>query len=179
MWRPRTNDFCLSASVEEALVCANDEAISRNSTFIRPEDILLGLLREKKNTAALVLLQLGLKLQPLRAAVRRRFQLPDMVTMGKLPLHPYSRRALRRARRPGNPQQPIEASDLLLALIENPRRSVIRVLRELNVQPEAIRALIAPQSAESDNTDRPLPYAAQQRRPGWRRWLRILSGRRG
>ena len=60
---------------QQALFLAREEALSFPHSFIGTEHLLLGLLRQQQGLAALALEQLGVALEPVRAAVEQKIGL--------------------------------------------------------------------------------------------------------
>src|SRR2546429_1885863 len=74
---------------------ANQEAQRFNHEYIGTEHVLLGLIHEGSGVAANVLTSIGLDLQKIRSEVTRLVQPgPDMVTMGKLPQTPRTKKVI-------------------------------------------------------------------------------------
>jgi ATP-dependent Clp protease ATP-binding subunit ClpC len=165
----------LCGTAETALALANDEAACAGAAFIWPHHLMLGILREGTGGGARLLVKLGLKLNESRE-IARQLLAPaprDELVSGQLPLHPFTRRAIRRAAKLAAADGQTEVNDahLLLALIENPRRTADRLLVRVGVSPDHLRSLLngkpVPGSPE-------LAYAAdavEKRRP--RRWWRF------
>jgi ATP-dependent Clp protease ATP-binding subunit ClpC len=77
---------------------AEQEAWRFNHEYIGTEHILLGLINEEAGVAAKVLKKSGADLQKLRFEVERIIERgPDMVTIGKLPLTPRTKKAIENA----------------------------------------------------------------------------------
>jgi hypothetical protein len=57
---------------QHVLTLAREEALSFHHQFIGTEHLLVGLLREQKGLAALALEQLGVALDPVRAAIEKK-----------------------------------------------------------------------------------------------------------
>lgn len=80
------------------MALANEEAKRLNHEYIGTEHILLGLVREGSGVAANVLRNLGVDLKRIRSEVEALATPgPDMVTMGKLPITPRSRKVIEQA----------------------------------------------------------------------------------
>jgi deoxycytidylate deaminase len=77
------------------MALANQEAQRFNHEYIGTEHILLGLVKEGSGVAANVLKKLGVDLRKVRLEVEKLVKSgPEMVTMGKLPQTPRSKRVL-------------------------------------------------------------------------------------
>ena len=79
----------------KVMMLANQEAQRFNHEYIGTEHILLGLLKEGSGTAAYVLKALGLDLHNIRIEIEKLVQSgPEMVTMGKLPHTPRTKKVI-------------------------------------------------------------------------------------
>lgn len=74
---------------------ANQEAQRFNHEYIGTEHILLGLVKEGSGVAANVLKNLNIDLRKVRIEVEKTvYSGPDMVSMGKLPMTPRTKRVI-------------------------------------------------------------------------------------
>src|SRR5687768_13254072 len=74
---------------------ANQEAQRFNHEYIGTEHILLGLIKEGSGVAANVLKNLDISFHKVRQEIEKIVQSgPDMVTMGKLPQTPRSKKVI-------------------------------------------------------------------------------------
>ena len=64
-------------AAKRAIECAMEESRNLNHNYVGSEHILLGLLREDKGVAATVLMNLGLRLEKVRAEVRATLHQPQ------------------------------------------------------------------------------------------------------
>ncbi len=133
----------LSPIVDDILALANEEAMRRGSSFVRPVDVLLGMLRHGRCIAAKSLKVHDLTLRRFRDIVDETIKnRGDFVVEGKLPLHPFARRAIRRApllRPSGSTTIVVSDELLLLAMIENPRRLLSRLLTRSGIDLSVLR----------------------------------------
>lgn len=82
----------------KAIALGNQEAQRFNQDYIGPEHILLGLIKEGSGVAHAVLKNLDISIEKLRKQVESRITtLPDMVTMGKLPMNDSAKSVLEAA----------------------------------------------------------------------------------
>jgi ATP-dependent Clp protease ATP-binding subunit ClpC len=135
----------LSPTIEVAMNLASDEASSAGRKFIWPEHLILGMLRESRGEGARALARLGANLPQMRALIRDSFPEPsDEVITGTLPLHPFTRRATRRAAMHAVAEgfESVGDQHLLLAIIDRPRPSVARVLEKAGISLEHLRLLL-------------------------------------
>jgi ATP-dependent Clp protease ATP-binding subunit ClpA len=150
---------------------ANDEAAQSGQKFIWPEHFLLGMLRERHLAGTVALERLGVRLREARHLARESLRAPrDEVITGRLPLHPYSRRATRRAATFAAADGADAANDvhLLLALIENPRRPVGALLRRMQIDPKSLQLLLKHDEKKEAASAEPLAYDSS--RPSRRSW---------
>jgi ATP-dependent Clp protease ATP-binding subunit ClpA len=121
---------------------ANHEAQRFNHEYIGTEHILLGLVKEGSGVAARVLGAFDLDLRKLRLEVEKIVQSgPDMVTMGKLPLTPRAKMALKLAWEEGETLNHnwIDTEDLLLGLIREREGVAAQILLNLGLTLEEVR----------------------------------------
>lgn len=79
----------------KVMLLANQEAQRLNHEYIGTEHILLGLIKEGAGIAANVLRNLNIDLRKVRLEVEKLVQSgPDMVTMGKLPQTPRTKKVI-------------------------------------------------------------------------------------
>lgn len=71
-WIPSKHLSRFNGHAQHVLSLAREEALSLHHGFIGTEHLLLGLLREQEGLAALALEQLGIALDPVRAAVEEK-----------------------------------------------------------------------------------------------------------
>jgi len=76
----------------QVVVLAQDEARTLRHHYIGTEHVLLGLVREDKGLAALVLESLGITLERVRAEVVQIVGRGEGVTAGQIPFTPRARR---------------------------------------------------------------------------------------
>jgi ATP-dependent Clp protease ATP-binding subunit ClpC len=82
----------------KVMVLANQEAQRFNHEYIGTEHVLLGLIKEGSGVAANVLKNLGIDLKHIRLKDEKLVQSgPDMVTMGKLPHTPRTKKVIEHA----------------------------------------------------------------------------------
>jgi len=130
----------------QVVVLAQEEARALHHNYIGTEHILLGLLREGEGLAARVLLSLGVSLEQVRAQVARPLSPSDEVTTGQIPFTPRAKKvlelALREALALGHNY--IGTAHVLLGLVREDEGVAVRVLLDLDAEPEKIRnAVIA------------------------------------
>jgi ATP-dependent Clp protease ATP-binding subunit ClpA len=125
---------------------ANQQAQSFNHEYIGTEHILLGLVKEGTGVAANVLQNLEVDLRKVRLEVEQIIQSgPDMVTMGKLPLTPRSKKVLEYAMEESVKfgHNYIGSEHLLLGLIREREGVAAQVLMNLGVTFSDVRKEIA------------------------------------
>jgi ATP-dependent Clp protease ATP-binding subunit ClpC len=170
----------LTPQIQTLVALANEEAASAGLSFIWPQHVLLAVLREPTLRAAQTMSRLGLRVKETRESAREMVRPDaDVVVSGRLPLHPFTRRALRRTSQiaAGCGSESTDDTHLLLALIENPRRPASRLLRRLGVDPKHVRLLLTGNEPPGDTEDTPQPVALDYRPPDHRPWWKALFGR--
>jgi ATP-dependent Clp protease ATP-binding subunit ClpC len=126
-----TGQIPFTAEAKRPLELALREAMNLRVTFITPEHILLGLLRDPGGVAARALEDLGVDLDALAAAIPRTPDLSDAipVTLGRQLLGDL-----------GNPRTDAR---LLLAILERGGPAA-QLLREHGLDEAAVRGLLGP-----------------------------------
>ena len=121
---------------------ANQEAQRFNHEYIGTEHILLGLVREGTGVAANVLKNFGVELPQVRIEVQNMLQSgPEMITMGKLPQTPRSKKviefAIEESEQLGH--NFVGTEHLLLGLLKVEEGAATDVLSNLNVKLDKVR----------------------------------------
>ena len=111
---------------------ANQEAQRFNHEYIGIEHILLGIVKEGTGTAASALNSLGVDLGKVRIEVEKRIQRgPEMITMGKLPQTPRTKKAIEYAMEEARHmnQSFVESEHLLLGTVREQEGIAAQVLK--------------------------------------------------
>jgi ATP-dependent Clp protease ATP-binding subunit ClpC len=127
----------------KVLQLANQEAQRFNHEYIGTEHVLLGLVKEGGGVAANVLKNLDIDLRKIRREVEKIVQAgPDMVTMGKLPQTPRTRKALEYAVEEARNlnHNYVGTEHLLLGLLREEEGLAAQVLMNLGLKLEDVRA---------------------------------------
>jgi ATP-dependent Clp protease ATP-binding subunit ClpA len=93
-WIPSKHLSRFNEHAQHVLSLAREEALCFNHQFIGTEHLLLGLLREQEGLAALVLEQLGVALDPVRAAVEKKIGHGDQPVQEEIDYVPRARKVL-------------------------------------------------------------------------------------
>ena len=93
-WIPSKHLSRFNGHAQQVLSLAREEALSFHHSFIGTEHLLLGLLREQDGLAALALEQLGVALDPVRAAVEKKIGRGDQPVEEEIDYVPRARKAL-------------------------------------------------------------------------------------
>ncbi len=93
-WIPSKHLSRFNERAQQVLALAREEALSFQHQFIGTEHLLLGLLREGEGLAALALAQLGVAIDPARAAVERKIGRGDEPVEGDIDYVPRARKVL-------------------------------------------------------------------------------------
>jgi ATP-dependent Clp protease ATP-binding subunit ClpC len=93
-WIPGKHLSRLNEHARAALVFAREEALSFKHAYIGTEHLLLGLLRAHEGLAALALIQLGVTLERVRAAVEQKMGRRDDPVEEEIDFVPRARKAL-------------------------------------------------------------------------------------
>jgi hypothetical protein len=121
---------------------ANQEAQRFNHEYVGTEHILLGLIKEGQGVAAHVLKNLGIDIRTVRLKIEKIVHSgPDMVTMGKLPHTPGTKKVIEysidAAR--GLNHNYVGTEHLLLGLLRESESVASEVLINLGVKHERVR----------------------------------------
>ena len=123
------------------LILAQEEALRLNHTYIGPEHLLLGLVREENGVAVNVLRELGVEPSEVIRAVERTVGRGERPLHGKPSLAPRSKRvielAVDEARLMGHHY--IGTEHLLLGLVREGEGIAVNVLRGLGVNLDQVR----------------------------------------
>jgi ATP-dependent Clp protease ATP-binding subunit ClpC len=122
---------------------ANQEAQRFNHEYIGTEHILLGLVKEGGGVAANVLQNLGIDLRKIRQEIEKIVQPgPDMVTMGKLPQTPRSKKVIEYSIEEARllNHNYVGTEHLLLGLVREEEGVAAQVLMNLGLRLETVRA---------------------------------------
>jgi ATP-dependent Clp protease ATP-binding subunit ClpC len=160
------------------VVLAQEEARTLKHEHIGTEHILLGLLRDGGGLAARVLASLDITLERARGEVVRIVGVGDAAASGQMPFTPEVKRVLERALHEALVlgHNYIGTEHILLGLVSVGEGPSVRILADLNVTPDAIRAetlsLIGPRQAgqaEAGDQANPSARAAEE-------WFRVGPG---
>jgi ATP-dependent Clp protease ATP-binding subunit ClpC len=133
----------LTLRAQTVLNLANEEARMLNHDYVGTEHMLLGLVREESGLAASLLGGGGVSVDELRAAIVSSVHPGTRPVLSiSLPLTPRSQRVLELARDEARQvNQPlVDVEHLLLALLSEPDGMAGRILRQLGVQAQSLRA---------------------------------------
>jgi ATP-dependent Clp protease ATP-binding subunit ClpC len=93
-WIPSKHLGRFNGHAQHVLFLAREEALSFHHSFIGTEHLLLGLLREQDGLAALALEELGVTLDPARAAVAKKIGRGAQPVEGEIDYVPRVRKVL-------------------------------------------------------------------------------------
>lgn len=120
-WIPSKHLNRLNERAQQVLGLAREEALSFNHQYIGTEHLLLGLLREHEGLAAQALQQLGVALDPVRAAVEKKMGRGDHPVQEDIDYVPRARKvlslALDEAERQGSAY--VRTEHILLGLVRD------------------------------------------------------------
>ena len=132
--------------VRQVLMLARREAERFNHAHVGTEHLLLGLLALNEGVAVSVLNSMGLNLAALRLEVEKSCGSGgETVTSGELPFSPRARKVMALAAEEALSMHYnfIGTEHLLLAILREGSSKAARVMRNLNIEPEAVRQEIA------------------------------------
>lgn len=125
---------------------ANQEAQRFNHEYIGTEHVLLGLIKEPSGVAGRVLESLKADLGKVRIEVEKLVTPgPEMVTMGKLPLTPRTKKVINYAtdEARGLGHNYVGTEHLLLGLVREEEGIAAQVLATLGIDAEVVRKEVA------------------------------------
>ena len=132
----------LTDRARKVMALANQEAQRFNHEYIGTEHILLGLVKEASGVGANVLKNLGIDLRKVRLEVEKLVKSgPEMVTMGKLPQTPRSKKVLEYAIEEARNlnHNYVGTEHLLLGLLREQDGVAAQVLVNLGLKLEEVR----------------------------------------
>jgi ATP-dependent Clp protease ATP-binding subunit ClpC len=133
----------LTRRAREAVTLAQDEASSFSHDYVDTGHLLLGLLREGDGVAARALAACGAETEEARSRLAAIVDYGEEDTPAK-PFSPPAKKvlatALQEARRLGNDR--IGTGHLLIALASEPEGVAAKILTELGIGGEALRARV-------------------------------------
>ncbi|MBD2079128.1 ATP-dependent Clp protease ATP-binding subunit [Leptolyngbya sp. FACHB-17] len=126
----------------ETIMFAQEEARRLRQNAVGTEAILLGLLRQDDTIAALVLNKLGAALEAGRSEVEKIVGRGSGSSFGELPFTPKTRQILERALQQAQMMgmRYVRSEHILLSLIDDNQGVAIKVLKQLNLNLDEIRA---------------------------------------
>ena len=152
----------------QVVVLARDESVTLKHDHIGTEHLLLGLLRERSGMAHRVLASLDVTLERTRGEVVRIVGVGDHEDGGQIPFTPEAKRVLERSLHEALVlgHNYIGTEHLLLGLISVNEGPSVRILADMNVTPDAIRAqtlpMIAPSQPETAGPANSGPRSAEE-----------------
>ena len=126
----------------KVMMLANQEAQRFNHEYIGSEHVLLGLIKEGSCVAAVVLKNLEIDLRKVRLEVEKLVQSgPDMITMGKLPQTPRTKKVIEYAMEESKMlnHNYVGTEHILLGLLREDEGVASQVLTNLGLKTEDIR----------------------------------------
>ena len=126
----------------KVMALSNQEALRFNHEYIGTEHVLLGLIKEGDGVAAKVLENLDIDLRKIRLEVEKLVQSgPDMVTMGKLPQTPRTKKVIQEAIKVAQERNHnyIGTEHLLIGLLREKEGIAAQILVNFGVVEEALQ----------------------------------------
>ena len=135
----------ISERARRALVDAEDEARTLHHSYVGTEHVLLGLLCEEDGAAAGALASLGVTHARVRTAIVGMMGIGVEAPKGEVPLTGAAQSAVERAGREASSMgaEHVDCNHILLALVGDPDGAATRILRQLDVDPAAVRSAVA------------------------------------
>ena len=135
----------VSERARHALLSAEAEARALHHSYVGTEHVLLGLLCEKDGAAADALASLGVTHARVRSAVVGMIGVGVEAPQSEVPLTGAAQAAVERAGREGSVlgAERVGCEHILLALVRDPDGAATRILRQLDVDPAAVRQAVA------------------------------------
>ena len=132
-----------SDRARKVMILANQEAQRFNHEYIGTEHVLLGLVKESSGVAAQVLKNLGVDLRVIRLEVEKLVQSgPDMVTMGKLPHTPRTKKVIEYSIEAARSLKHnyVGTEHLLLGLLKEQEGVAAQILMNLGLKADDVRS---------------------------------------
>jgi ClpA/ClpB-like protein len=139
---PDQAPFGLSGAAAEVLRAADNEARSLGHHYIRPEHVVVGLLAQPEEMAAIALTELGVTYDGVHAALVARLGRADPRPTGSLGVAPQTKRLFELARSTGRTlchQCPRTEHILLAAVSPRLHSPAASLLAEAGADPETVR----------------------------------------
>ena len=135
----------ISERARQALANAEEEARTLHHSYVGTEHVLLGLLREEDGAAADALASLGVSHARVRSAVVAMMGVGVEAADSEMPLTGAAQTAVERAGREASAMgaDRVGCEHILLALVRDPDGAATRILRQLDVDPVAVRTAVA------------------------------------
>ncbi|MBE9012741.1 ATP-dependent Clp protease ATP-binding subunit [Pseudanabaenaceae cyanobacterium LEGE 13415] len=129
----------------ETIMFAQEEARKLRQNSVGTEAILLGLLRQDDTIAASVLNELGANLENARLEVEKIVGRGSGSSFGELPFTPKTRQILERALQQAQlmGMRYVRSEHILLSLVDDNQGVAIKVLSQLGVNPDDVRAQVS------------------------------------
>ena len=136
---------------------ANQAAQRLNHEYIGTEHILLGLVKDGSGVGATVIMEnFNIPLSNIRLAVEKLIQSgPDMITMGKLPQTPRTKKSLEYAMEEARDlfHNYVGTEHLLLGLAREDEGVAAQVLHDLGIEIKALRKAVTDYLGNPDNAE--------------------------
>ncbi len=146
----------------ETIMFAQEEARRLRQNSVGTEAILLGLLRQDDTIAASVLNELGATLETARSEVEKIVGRGSGSSFGELPFTPKTRQILERALQQAQMMgmRYVRSEHILLALVDDNQGVAIKVLSQLGLNPDEVRAQVSRAQEEPVAVGKPAPRKA-------------------
>ncbi|MBW4442691.1 MAG: ATP-dependent Clp protease ATP-binding subunit [Plectolyngbya sp. WJT66-NPBG17] len=141
----------------ETIMFAQEEARRLRQNSVGTEAILLGLLRQDDTIAVSVLNELGAALESARLEVEKIVGRGSGSSFGELPFTPKTRQILERALQQAQMMgmRYVRSEHILLALIDDNQGVAIKVLSQLGLNPDEVRAQVSRSQVEPATVGKP------------------------
>ena len=129
---------------QKVLQLARQEAERFNHAYVGTEHLLLGIMALGEGVAVSVLEQMGVSIENVRLEVEKNVQSgPATKTIGNLPYTPRSRKVLQLAAAEAREMGSVVGTEhILMGLLREGEGVAAQVLRNLNVDPDAVRLAV-------------------------------------
>ncbi|MGG6265902.1 ATP-dependent Clp protease ATP-binding subunit [Leptolyngbya sp. AN03gr2] len=143
----------------ETIMFAQEEARKLRQNSVGTEAILLGLLRQDDTIASSVLNELGANLENARLEVEKIVGRGSGSSFGELPFTPKTRQILERALQQAQlmGMRYVRSEHILLSLVDDNQGVAIKVLSQLGLNPDVVRAQVARSQEEPVAAGKPAP----------------------
>lgn len=170
-------DSQFSQRVKDILAYSKEEAIRLGNSYISPEHLFLGILRDGEGVAVDILINSGVDLLVLKGSIEKSIRVDKPLPMPEsaiIPLLKSTERILKLVHLEARSLKSatIETEHLLLAILKDENSLVTRFLREMDVDYQSVRRYVENEAPSAkadfprDEDDEGMTFGPQKGQPG-------------